>query len=289
MPVSTSVHISHCLQYLIAIDPASVLDVGCGFGLWGFLGRMYLDVAKGRVQPETWQTRIDGIECFEPYIQPHQRALYSSIVIGDIRTLVDAIDEYDVIVAGDVIEHLNKDEGEIVLERLYAKARKALIVNIPLGAGWEHPEANDNPQELHRSVWEVGDLAAYPAVQQVFELPCGKYGAFVCLKDVSAPAQADGLWAAVQRHEQAGELEEAAACVSRLHELDPSDAEAAFYCADLSIRRGRTEQAVAVLKRLVEKNPAYSEGGTMLVRILRALGRHDEARQYEKPGESKQA
>ncbi|MCX5758003.1 MAG: class I SAM-dependent methyltransferase, partial [Candidatus Hydrogenedentes bacterium] len=154
MPVSTSVHISHCIQHIIAINPSSVLDVGCGFGLWGFLCRMQLDVANGRVRPETWQARIDGIEYFEPYIQAHQRALYSSLCIGDIRELADELEPYDLMIAGDVLEHLDKGEGEVVRDRLYAKARMALMVNIPLGAGWEHPEAYGNPQELHRSVWE---------------------------------------------------------------------------------------------------------------------------------------
>ena len=66
MPVSTSVHLSHCLANIIRLEPRSILDVGCGFGTWGFLCRTYLDVFLERVQPEDWQVRIDGIEFSSP-------------------------------------------------------------------------------------------------------------------------------------------------------------------------------------------------------------------------------
>ena len=49
MPVSTPVHLSHCLNHIIQLSPQSVLDVGCGFGMWGFLCRTYLDAFCERV------------------------------------------------------------------------------------------------------------------------------------------------------------------------------------------------------------------------------------------------
>lgn len=281
MPVSTTVHISHCLQHILAVNPSSVLDVGCGFGLWGFLCRMHLDVANGRIQPEMWQTRIDGIEYFEPYIQRHQRALYSSLRIGDVRDLANELEPYDLIIAGDVIEHLDKDDGEVVLDQLYAKARSALMVNIPLGVGWEHPEAYGNPNELHRSVWETEDFAPYPGVYQCFELPCGRYGVFTCLKNASVELRKQGLLFAAHHHEQAGRLELAALYALRLQEVDPADADTAFFRADLLLRMGKNDQAVQALRVLVDGNPACIEGISMLVRVLRVLGRNEEAQQYE--------
>ncbi len=269
MPVSTSVHISHCIQHIIAINPSSVLDVGSGFGIWGFLCRMHLDVANGRVQPQTWQVRIDGIEYFEPYIQAHQRALYSSLRIGDIRELAEDLEPYDLIIAGDVIEHLDKAEGEAVLDLLYAKARTALIVNIPLGMGWDHPEAHGNPQELHRSVWEIDDFAPYPSARSVFELPCGRYGVFTCLKSAPVKARVEGLWTAAHRREQIGQIDLACLYALRLHELDPGDADAAFFYADLLLQSKKTDQAVGVLRTLVESNPACPEAVTMLDRLER--------------------
>ena len=95
MPVSTPVHLSHCLNHIIQLSPQSVLDVGCGFGMWGFLCRTYLDAFCERVYKKDWRVRIDGIEYFEPYILEHQRARYDSIQIGDIRDLIANIEPYE--------------------------------------------------------------------------------------------------------------------------------------------------------------------------------------------------
>lgn len=277
MPVSTTGHISHCLQYILRINPTSVLDVGCGFGLWGFLCRMHLDVANERVSPENWRIRIDGIEYFEPYIQAHQRALYSSIRIGDIRNLADSLDSYDLIIAGDVIEHLEHEDAEIVLDRLYAKARKAFLVCIPLGQGWEHPACHGNPQELHRSVWRIEDFDPYPYEGQVFTLPCGEYGVFCCNKGMVPEARRMGLLTAAQRREAEGRLPLAAMYASRLQELDPRNASSAFLFSDLLFREGKTEQAIGVLRALTLANPECVDGALMLRRALDAFGKRADA------------
>lgn len=283
MPVSTSIHVSHCLQYIIASQPASVLDVGCGFGLWGFLCRMYLDISNGRVAPDSWRTRIDGVEFFEPYIQTHQRALYSSIRIGDIRALAQSLDPYDLIIAGDVIEHLDKEEGEQTLDILYQKAQKALMVNIPLGSGWDHPEAYGNPQELHRSQWTAGDFLAYPSIAQSFTLPCGEYGVFYCPKDTPDEARRLGLLNMAQRRADEGCTAMADFYVRRLRELFPWDAEAAFLQTDLLLRRGENSEAARVLRGFVSAHPENAEGALLLAQLLQALGRGEEARQFLLP------
>lgn len=64
MPTSTGVFISVGLTEIARLRPTSVVDVGCGFGLWGFLCRMYLDVFEGRTYKEDWQVRIEAIEVF---------------------------------------------------------------------------------------------------------------------------------------------------------------------------------------------------------------------------------
>lgn len=280
MPVSTSVHLSHCLTYIIGLKPQSVLDVGCGFGLWGFLCRMYLDVYQGRVQPGEWTTRIEGLELFEPYIQDHHRSLYSSIRIGDIRDLAADLESYELIIAGDVIEHIEKDEGDEVLDLLYERAGKALLVNIPLGEGWEHPEEYGNPGELHRSQWEVEDLLRFPSVHKEFELPCGKYASFYCPKDCDESARLNGLVVASQRFEKLGHLDKALHYARRALELDSGDHEACFFAADLFLRGGNNKAAVQTLIRGIEADPTFHEAYVMLVKLLVILGRKQEAAQW---------
>jgi len=280
MPVSTPVHISTCMSYITTLNPRSVLDVGCGFGLWGFLCREYLDVWNGRVQPSEWQVRIDGIELFEPYIQAHQRALYSQIMIADIRVVLDSLEEYDLIIAGDVIEHLEKPEGERVIERLYDRARKALLINLPLGDGWDHPEAYGNPGELHRSQWLEDDLIQYPRVSSVYTFPCGPYGIFWCPKDCGDDLRVEGLRQAAHRQEMMGNTGRALELMRRAQAIDPSAELVVGPMTDLLLRMGRPEDAADTLRRAVEARPGFYYARLALARILTNLGVYEEARRH---------
>ena len=47
MPVIIHIQLTHCINKIIQLQPKSVLDVGCGFGKWGYLCREYLDVFPG--------------------------------------------------------------------------------------------------------------------------------------------------------------------------------------------------------------------------------------------------
>jgi len=280
MPVSTSVHITHCLQYIISLGPRSILDVGCGFGLWGFLCREYLDVMEERVQPGTWQTRIDGIELFEPYIQAHQRALYTSIRIGDIRELASQVDEYELIIAGDVIEHLEKHEGEAVIEQLYEKATRALLVNIPLGEGWDHPERHGNPGELHRSQWVSEDFLAYPNISQFFDLPAGAYGSFFCLKDCTIDQRVESLLQAASYARSVDRIERAISYLRKGLVLNPGHRDTVLFLSDTLLAANQAHDAVQVLERAAQNDEQFHFAFLALARLLQILKRPDEAKYY---------
>ena len=73
-----------------------------------------LDVWSGRIQRPQWTTRIDGIEIDPNRVQPHAHHLHSNVYIGDIREEVPrrARDTaYEIILFGDVIEHVPKSDG----------------------------------------------------------------------------------------------------------------------------------------------------------------------------------
>ena len=279
MPVSTPVHISHCLERIIGLNPESVLDVGCGFGLWGFLCREYLDVWNGRVEPAQWKVRIDGTELFEPYIQAHQRALYTHVFVGDVRDTMTRLGDYDLIIDGDVIEHLEKVDGEAVLDCLYDKARKALLVNLPLGEGWDHPEAHGNPGELHRSQWRPEDLVQYPSEATGFDLYCGKYGVFWCSKDCQPALRVQGLQVAAELRESRGDTSGARRYLQQAHDLDPGHEEVAMRLADLLLQRGEMDSAIDVLRGAVAIKPDFFVARLLAARILAIAHRHVEARE----------
>ncbi len=158
MPSSTCQHISDVAGILLTLAPRSFLDVGCGFGRWGFLAREYCDIWHERYAKATWQTRIDAVEVFSDYLCPHHEYLYDNIYVTKIQEFVKTMPRYDVVYAGDVIEHLTKPEAEGVLNVLASKFDKALIVAIPLEDGWEQEGCLGNPHEAHRSTWTVTDL-----------------------------------------------------------------------------------------------------------------------------------
>jgi predicted TPR repeat methyltransferase len=277
MPVSTSIHLSHCLDRIISTHAESVLDVGCGFGLWGFLCREYLDVWPGRVGRSQWRVRIDGIEVFEPYIQAHQRALYSNLFIEDVREAVKHIDEYDLIIAGDVIEHLEKADGEAVIEALYGKARKALLINIPLGDGWNHPETHGNPGELHRSRWHPDDLVQYPSEFTAFQLPCGDYGVFWCDKEFAASLRVEGLVSAALIRESRGEPEAALRFMLQAQEIAPASECAGVPLVNFLLERGKTSEAIDHLHGVIEMDPTSHWARLLMARVLSATSRYAEA------------
>ena len=81
MGTSNWQNISYCVGVLRRLKPASVLDVGTGFGRWGVLCREFLDVWEGREARSLWQTRIEGI--LEDARQQAQRSLAQANQAGE--------------------------------------------------------------------------------------------------------------------------------------------------------------------------------------------------------------
>jgi len=281
MPVSIQFQITPCVNKIVGLQPKSVLDVGCGYGKWGYLCREYLDAFYGRWRREDWAARIDGVEYFEPYIQEHQRALYSNIIIGDIRDVCADLDEYDLIIAGDVIEHLFKDEAEAVVETLYAKARQMLIVNIPLGEGWDHPEQYGNPAELHRSEWYIEDFQGYAVEFNDFLLPGGlRYGAFYCEKGMGPGDRVAGFLSAAEFYAKRDDTEAAQRYARRAMAIEPDLTEALCLLVDCAIKGGDVEGAGRMLEGHIEKYPDSGVARLYLAQLLNVLGRRADAARH---------
>lgn len=180
MPLSIWDGMEDCLRVITGARPRAVLDVGIGFGLWGHLLRQYLDVWSGRIARGQWTTRIDGIEIDERRIQPHARHLYSNLHIGDLRALVPALaaaTPYDVILFGDVLEHLEKPDALAVLDAAVRLAGAMVIVRIPMGDGWRRE--GREPPDHHRSQWMPDDFVPYRATVQLYDFIGNPYALVV--------------------------------------------------------------------------------------------------------------
>jgi hypothetical protein len=180
VPLSIWQGLEDCLAVIVGRQPAAVLDAGIGFGLWGHLLRQYLDVWSGRIQRHQWTTRIDGIEIDPNRVQPHSRHLYTHVYIGDIREQVPQRareTQYDVILFGDVIEHLPKNDGIELLHAAGMLANDLVVVRIPLGDGWR-VEGREPPDD-HRSRWYLEDFDCLPAMRREYEFWGNPYGLVV--------------------------------------------------------------------------------------------------------------
>lgn len=171
MPSSRWNHIPLVLSVVKQLKPASILDVGVGFGKWGHLFREYLDIVPSERDPdryyrENWKITIDGIEGYAPYITPAHEFFYNNIFIGDMREMLNRLGCYDVIFLGDVIEHVEKSDGVKFLTNCIAHSSKAVIVTTP--ARWvEQGAVCNNELEVHRSIWTQDDFAAVGPCQTI--------------------------------------------------------------------------------------------------------------------------
>ena len=114
-----------------APENSHVLDVGACDGKWyGLLSKWYV---------------MDACEIFEQNIIMNQlTALYRTVYHGDINDF--KYDHYDVVIFGDVIEHMEVKDAQAALK--YAKKHSDLIV-VGVPFHWPQGECYGNKWERH--------------------------------------------------------------------------------------------------------------------------------------------
>jgi hypothetical protein len=157
LPCSSHLGLSLALDHVVRLRPRRLLDIGVGFGKWGFLLREALDYVEGRVEREQWTVRIDGIDAHR-YESPLLDWVYDDVRIADALDVTDELAGYDVVVIGDVIEHFEKEQGVSLLDALLRQNRN-VVLTTPLEFFEQHRE--DNPYEEHRSHWRIDDFARW--------------------------------------------------------------------------------------------------------------------------------
>lgn len=169
MPSSDNITVPYISAIIGSLSPTSALDIGIGMGKFGFLFREscewshIFDNDISRIAKVNWQTRLDGVDVCPEYIAPLQEYLYDKIYIGAAQKIAVDMNDYDLIHMGDVIEHLEKSEGEKLLDILFEKARLGVLLVTPVGE--YHQEGVDgNPYEEHKSVWCPADFRRFPFV-----------------------------------------------------------------------------------------------------------------------------
>jgi hypothetical protein len=120
---------------LAANGPVSVLDIGPGVGTY----------AKLLAGPAV--SKLTAIEIFEPYVETYRlRDYYDEIIIGDAREV--ELPAADVVILGDVAEHMPAEDALALWERSGAAARRAVIMSIPI-VHYPQGEIEGNEHEHH--------------------------------------------------------------------------------------------------------------------------------------------
>jgi hypothetical protein len=158
VPHSSHLSLTMVMEHVSQLRPARVLDIGAGYGKWGYLVREALDFIPGRLQPSTWQVQIDGLEVF-PTGSPLVEWVYDRVLVGDALDMLDALHDYDLVILGDVIEHFTKADGLRLLRALLEHNTNVIVVT-PMD--FFEQDAEENPHEQHLSLWTQDDFAEWP-------------------------------------------------------------------------------------------------------------------------------
>lgn len=121
-------------EYLTNTYPQNytVLDIGCGAG-------DYHEMLSEHF------TTMDAVEVWEPYLEEFNlRSKYRNVFNIDIMDF--EFDFYDIIIMGDILEHLSRENAIKLIDRIYNKCKQLIVVvpyYLPQGV------VNNNPYEQH--------------------------------------------------------------------------------------------------------------------------------------------
>lgn len=121
-----------------------VLDIGAGVGTYAIMGRF----------PEQYWA---AVEVFEPYVEMFNlQNKYNDVFVEDIRT-AELLEDYNLIIAADMLEHMKKDEAKDVIDKLLPHCQQ-LLVCFPLIHHDQHAGAEGNDYESHIDHWDAEEM-----------------------------------------------------------------------------------------------------------------------------------
>lgn len=140
MPASAEEGRSMMMSWMRAQNPHSVLDIGAGSGTYGRLFRN-----GGEPVPY-----LIGVEVWHPYLAKFELTrIYDYMISQDIRALpLGGWPRADVVILGDVLEHMSEKDAVEVWTLARDLARKAVYLSIPI-INYPQGALHDNPFEEH--------------------------------------------------------------------------------------------------------------------------------------------
>ena len=125
-------------------------------------GGEILDLGCGRRNTFAWVNKTGkrffsvGVDLDEPRLSQNKQAgIHDSYIKGDITTVEFTPKSFDIVLAIDVIEHIYKEDGFRLIEKMERIARSKVIIVTP--NGWEHLRG-DKLNQHHKCGWESSEL-----------------------------------------------------------------------------------------------------------------------------------
>lgn len=124
----------------------SLLDVGCGKGVpVEFINRKH-------------RYFVIGLDAFAPYLNEcKKKRIHDTYVQADVRQLPFADSTFDCVLCLEVLEHLEKKDGEKLLSELERIASREVILSTPVG-NYKQDNYDDNPLQEHKYIWEPMEI-----------------------------------------------------------------------------------------------------------------------------------
>ena len=152
-------------------DSLRFLDVGACDGKWARLiyqttNRAVREGSKlGNDLPEI---RLDAVEIFKPNAA-RILDLYDNVFVGSIADYGYKFHQYDIIIFGDVIEHMEVNEAQYVLDYARGNCGADIIVGVPFQ--YKQGPLYGNPWERHIQDDLTPELMAerYPGLELMFQ------------------------------------------------------------------------------------------------------------------------
>jgi hypothetical protein len=132
--------------------PNTVTDVGPGEGTYA---KLFRPVHEG-----VWWT---AIEVHKPYVAKFKlkstktRRMYDEIHVEDVRESEDHLFHRDLVILGDVLEHMPREDAVALLERTVAAGVWNILVSVPIVESVQG-EIDGNPHEAHLHQWDPDDM-----------------------------------------------------------------------------------------------------------------------------------
>jgi len=122
-----------------------ILDIGCGYGATG----LYI---RTRTYKNGWCYLV-GIDPFHEYVSLQKRlGIYDEVWYGRGEALEALDNEFEIVIAQHVIEHLPKPKGRVMLDEMERVAKNKVILCTPHGFTESGP-LDGNQDNNHLSGW----------------------------------------------------------------------------------------------------------------------------------------